>query len=331
MNEKMNELEFKKLIDLYQQGKLSGRENALVEEWFEAMGTDNVHQLWAAEDKLHLKNKILDQLQKGEAFQLSGPASRPPRKWAVVATRLAASTVLIIAASWVIWHYAGSKGTQEVVNKVISTGTVGKTILPDGSIAWLKGSSTLTYPEKFDGAERHVTLTGEALFEVAKDPAHPFLIQCGALTAKVLGTSFNIRASEKNIEVMVLTGKVVLTSASDQQGMVVLPNEKATYDNLKKEIAKSVTAKEERIATIADTQYNMDFEDITMKEVIRRIEGKFNVQVEVVDQQLQNCRVTANFTDQSLKNTLTIITKVLTVQYEMNGTKIELKGKGCDR
>ena len=46
--------------------------------------------------------------------------------------------------------------------------------LPDGSTVWLNASSTLTYAKDFGKDMREVNLSGEAFFDVIKDPAHPF-------------------------------------------------------------------------------------------------------------------------------------------------------------
>src|SRR6185312_1200732 len=48
--------------------------------------------------------------------------------------------------------------------------------LPDGTRVWLNNASVLRYPASFTGIDRTVELTGEACFEVAGDPAHPFRV-----------------------------------------------------------------------------------------------------------------------------------------------------------
>lgn len=76
--------------------------------------------------------------------------------------------------------------------------------LPDGSKVWLNNASSIRYPVAFTGATREVELTGEAYFEIAKDPSHPFRVAVHksanttpidkTSTIEVLGTSFNIMA-----------------------------------------------------------------------------------------------------------------------------------------
>ena len=48
--------------------------------------------------------------------------------------------------------------------------------LPDGTIAYLNSESSLSYPSRFNGDFRKVKLSGEAYFEVAKDPEKKFIL-----------------------------------------------------------------------------------------------------------------------------------------------------------
>lgn len=101
-------------------------------------------------------------------------------------------------------------------------------ILPDGTKVWLNDSSRLYYPTFFSGAYREVALTGEAYFEVAKDPAHPFHVKVNNLTINVLGTSFSVRAygNEDNTTAILLKGKISVLNGQREQ--LLNPNEGVT-------------------------------------------------------------------------------------------------------
>ena len=64
--------------------------------------------------------------------------------------------------------------------------------LPDGTQVWLNASSSLRFPEKFQGNRRKVFLQGEGYFEVAKNKKMPFSVAVNNTEVKVLGTHFNI-------------------------------------------------------------------------------------------------------------------------------------------
>jgi len=86
-------------------------------------------------------------------------------------------------------------------------GQVSTVTLPDGSELTLNTATTVRID--FTGKERQVWLqSGEAFFDVAKDPERPFSINTGMQTIRVLGTQFNVRKSADSIQVAVTEGIV---------------------------------------------------------------------------------------------------------------------------
>jgi transmembrane sensor len=86
-------------------------------------------------------------------------------------------------------------------------------ILSDGTKVWLNAASSLKYPVAFTGTERHVELTGEAYFEVAKNKKMPFSIGVKGGSIEVLGTHFNVMAynDDQHMLTTLLEGSVKLT------------------------------------------------------------------------------------------------------------------------
>lgn len=89
-------------------------------------------------------------------------------------------------------------------------------ILPDGSKVWLNAASTLRFPNAFTGSEREVQLSGEAYFEVAKNPSMPFRVKVNDMAVQVLGTHFNVMAypDEPGIRTTLLEGAVKVEHGS---------------------------------------------------------------------------------------------------------------------
>ena len=90
-------------------------------------------------------------------------------------------------------------------------------VLPDGTYVWLNAASSLTYPTRFESAERVITLSGEAYIEVspkyAKDGKRvPFKVRTKNQEIQVIGTHFNVKAYEEEKETFttLLEGKVKL-------------------------------------------------------------------------------------------------------------------------
>jgi len=241
--------------------------------------------------------------------------------------RVAASVLLLAAVGYIAWQY---NPAHPSLQEASSAGDTHKVMLADGSIVWLKGNSKLIYPSAFTEAERRISLTGEALFEVAKDSLHPFVIATGDLTARVLGTSFNIKTTGAHIEVLVLTGKVALSSEGTAHKIVVLPNEKALFDKQRRELSKIEPLKDEPLQAVSKTEYSMNFKSAVMQDVIRSIAAKFDVQIAVENKAIDHCPITADLTDQSLDRTLKMISMALGFVYEINGNTVTISGGGCE-
>jgi ferric-dicitrate binding protein FerR (iron transport regulator) len=303
----MNSEDFEKLLDLYLKGRLSASQKARLEKQLDEFAKpDEKPYEFTARDA----DKLWDRIDQKTA---SAP-SRRGWSWMPIAAAIAIAGLATLFATF--WN----NDVYRDPNKVI---------LSDGTLVWLKEGAALDYSESFSEENREVTLTGEALFEVARDSRHPFVINCGRYVASVLGTSFNIKATDSAVELTVLTGKVRITSAATDQSVVVTSREHVVFSE-----SKGVVRRVEPIAkdiehVVANTQYDMHFEDTRMDEIVKRVEGKFDVKVELSRDDILNCMISADFTDQSLPVTLTMISEALGVDYSIDGKNVTIRGVGC--
>lgn len=86
--------------------------------------------------------------------------------------------------------------------------------LEDGSVLTLNTASRVAV--RYDDARRSIRLAeGEVLFDVARDPARPFVVDAGQAAVRAVGTSFTVRRlADAPIEVLVREGVVELTRAT---------------------------------------------------------------------------------------------------------------------
>ncbi|MEH6304086.1 FecR domain-containing protein [Olivibacter sp. CPCC 100613] len=119
------------------------------------------------------------------------------------------------------------KNDQEAFYNTIEVPKAGtyQVVLPDGSRVWLNARSSLTFPTRFSGTSRDVTLTGEAYFEVMTDPEKPFKVQVNGSQITVLGTSFNVNAYRQRLETSLISGKVRIAFKEVEEELK--PGEKA--------------------------------------------------------------------------------------------------------
>lgn len=140
---------------------------------------------------------------------------------------------IIMAADGI--HYQDDQ-TMDIValsagNLTLSTPRGGqyKIELSDGSKVWLNAGSTLTYPSQFNGAQRTVSLVGEAYFEVAKNAKQPFVVNSPTQTVTVLGTHFNVRdyPEENDTKTALIEGSVRVEQLHSTSSQVLRPNQQA--------------------------------------------------------------------------------------------------------
>jgi transmembrane sensor len=94
-------------------------------------------------------------------------------------------------------------------------GEVRVVTLKDGSVITLNTSSSIRVD--MGSARRLVALeAGEALFDVASDPARPFIVEAGDAAVRAVGTSFAVRRfGSAPVEVVVREGLVEVTAPSN--------------------------------------------------------------------------------------------------------------------
>ncbi|WP_254701387.1 FecR family protein [Neorhizobium galegae] len=93
-------------------------------------------------------------------------------------------------------------------------GTVQRIELDDGSVVTLDTDSAIQV--RYSQTERRIVLLrGEAFFDVAPNPAHPFVVSGNETQAIALGTHYAVRVGERD-EVMVEEGHVAVTSGSQR-------------------------------------------------------------------------------------------------------------------
>lgn len=79
--------------------------------------------------------------------------------------------------------------------------------LPDGSVMLVNTGTRLSV--HFTGDARRVTLErGEAHFDVAHEPARPFVVEAGTAVVRAIGTAFTVHVHEEELEVTVTDGEV---------------------------------------------------------------------------------------------------------------------------
>lgn len=198
--------------------------------------------------------------------------------------KVAAAILFLITVSFSFYYLFPENGNdsvtygEEYIYKKVPFGAKNTIKLTDGTKIILNAGSQLVFPKQFKGNVRTVELKGEAFFDVAKD-GRPFIIKTGKISTSVLGTTFNLRAYEKEkiVEIALITGKVKI---NDMEGfeMLLEPSEMAVFS--KETNAFDRKGFDERLVTSWKDNI-LVFEKATIKQIKEKLEQWYGVDVKI--------------------------------------------------
>lgn len=262
--------------------------------------------------------------------------------------QLAASMLLILGIGWAIWQQADERllpgwavihTDNEWVESVNEANQVMQVQLADGSRVELNKGGRLRYRKDLAGPLREVYLTGEAFFEVTKNPKKPFVVHANELITKVLGTSFRINAEAEaaTVTVDVKTGRVSVypdqpTKSHDPEskGIVLTPNQKAVFQRERVALNKTLVEKPRLLVTQNQMQ-SFVFEDASAAQVFGSLEKAYGIEVMFDEDVMSNCKITVNLNDEDLFQKLDVICRVLDAEYKLIEAQVVIYSKGCPK
>lgn len=195
-------------------------------------------------------------------------------------------------------------------------------ILDDGSTVWLNINSELEVLPNYIKRHRKVNLSGEALFNVAKNHKKPFIIKTDRTIAKVLGTSFNIKETGNNIILTVESGKVVFYDEHRRRnGAYLTKGEKATYSKTKQIIS---TSRNFNLNYLAWKTGKIEFKNTPLKMVCKQLSEIYGKKIIYPVSMTNKHSITGTFTNASLEEILEVIELTINVKFYTDGEIIIL-------
>lgn len=237
-----------------------------------------------------------------------------------VLLRVAASIMLFTVGALSSWYFFSQRPVQ--YTEVYSPyGHKTRVVLPDQSVVWLNGNSSLKYVADFSQS-RNVELTGEALFEVTKNPDKVFSLQSGDVKVEVYGTKFNFKhyADEDNAEVALLEGSVGLFNG-DRLLAKMNPGELATF-NLNSEQLQLVAGNLESVTSWSSDE--LVIENLAFGEVLKYLERWYGVEFSYPDDLEVDQQLSFKVQSESLQEVLSTISHITSIHYTIDGKKVEI-------
>lgn len=238
--------------------------------------------------------------------------------------RIAAIVVLSVLLGALVSHYleenqTSPKDALAMQKLVTQRGEKAGVTFSDGTKVILNAASTLKFPKQFTGNKRLVYLDGEAYFEVAHNKQLPFLVKTNKAQVQVLGTKFDVKAwsKDKEASVTVRQGTVAVTSNDSvvKNRRVVLNKNENTVVKLGKSLYVSRVESKKLLNWLNGGLY---FKDTPFAEVIKQIERKFDVDIEVKDQDLLTVPFNGEFSQAKLSEILDVLRRSMNISVVWN-------------
>jgi transmembrane sensor len=302
-----------------QDAGLSARERAEFARWCSAdprhaAAVKEISGAWAS----------LDRVTPGHGAQalrheIDVLADRQRRRW----WRLAAVAVpLATAAAVALLFWPRQASVDPNAGPTLATpSTVARLLEPerrklsDGSVIELKSGAEVDI--LFSDLHRRVVLRhGEAHFQVAHDPARPFVVLAGTVRVSAVGTGFAVQMNEAHVEVVVTEGTVRVTPPeSGSPGAGRPEREEAparpipapapavhagtrvlvALDGRQREPAISSLPSTELTARLAWRLPRLEFSDATVAEAVTLFNRHGSIRLRLADETAANQRITGVF------------------------------------
>jgi transmembrane sensor len=262
------------------------------------------------------------------------PVRRPARWVARQASIIgAAAAAITVAIGLVVWRgsvppvprhaammpdrtYATARGERATVR------------LADGSRVALGPASTMRVSDSGGRGARTVQLEGEAVFDVAHDPARPFRVYAGNAITEDIGTRFDVRAygGDGLVWVAVTEGAVRLHAAGTgpmlSGGYTVL--RRGTLGIVDQAGETRVSAGVDADAYLAWAAGKLVFAAAPLADVVAELGRWYDLDIRLGDPKLANLRLTASFADDPIPDVLHFLEGALEVRAIQQGRTVML-------
>lgn len=325
------------LLDRYLRGECSPGEKEFVKNWYQSFNQDDDHVSGMDDNE---KQLLRDSMYARISGLLSTDSTAKGGKviqlkflrYAAAIAAIAFITYLVlpihikqassVADQNIIVHNSGKKIREQVLN--------------DGSHVWLSPGAQLTYSKSFGRLDRKLSMSGEAFFEVTKNPQKPFIINSGHIITEVWGTSFRVRDARQAqfADVSVVTGKVSVSlpgtppvninkplPANTRASVMLYPNQQVIYSGKDKALHAS---QENRADLLIWKKTNLSFDNATVRNVMPLLNKTFGLNIHTNDDSINNYYITADFDGLNFPQIMEVLHTTLNINYQIDGKNVVL-------
>jgi ferric-dicitrate binding protein FerR (iron transport regulator) len=271
-------------------------------------------------------HQLLHRIHRRASISSSSYKSKPTIVWAKI-FRIAASLIFLVGSMYFILKVVDFEDPIPVIEERLiqrQTG-IGEKLtlkLPDGTIIVLNANSTIGFSSAYGKKNRHVQLTGEGFFQIAKDSLRPFILETKGISTRALGTAFNAYSREGLCAVALTEGKVAITSASKtlllKPGQIMFLDMQDSLSNIKVEgfDYQKVVGWKEGI---------LNFNRVSLRSILSDLANWYGVKMDIDEGLNVDRRVIGTFRNKNLIDVLTGLGFSMGFEYSINKKVVKIK------
>ena len=289
-------------------GTLKERDRSRLGTWLEAH-EDNAH----AFDEMALLWQRLDAVKR-----IALPETRQSQRWHRWVLAPVAAAVLAVVTLSIVFTSPASHVTRIGEQRLV--------VLKDDSVLNLNTDTRLDV--RFTDERRWLRLhRGEAYFDVAPDPARPFVVVTPHGRIEAVGTAFGVRVLEDRSRVMVGEGSVAvfLSNVPEPRIAPLEVSDEVEFDNDTLISARSIDVG----AATAWRQDRLVYDGVTLAYMIKDLNRYMPRKMVISDPELAATRVSAVLRIEEQQATLNALSRILPLRWtELSDSLILLHREG---
>lgn len=204
--------------------------------------------------------------------------------------------------------------------------------LSDGSVVELNDGAAVKvdYTQEF---RRVKLVSSEAHFQVAKDPSRPFVVSAKGIEIRAVGTAFNVRLGDRELEVLVTEGVVDVAPEPPVGELPPLPGganvvasrlevgqlSRVTFEDQAPPSVEVEQATEDEMQELLVWKRVLDFSATPLSEVIEAVNRRTPTQLEIADRELEGLPVVATFRQDNLEYFVELLELTMDIRAERVG------------
>jgi len=314
----MNELD--QIILKALSGEANLEERALLDAW---LNSDPEHYSEFVKLKSYWQSKVkykqtIPVEEAFERFRVNKLYATPKSHKKQYFIGIITATVAVFA---LLLTFSNPFRSKPIVEYTFSTKSDKDTLLlPDSSTVILNKNTTLVYTSNYNKKERHLKLSGEAFFDVRKNPEVPFVVEMGQSHITVLGTVFNVRAYEIDSYIKATLVEGSIRFNQDDEQVTLKPNQELNFNKQNKEIC---IYKVDIQSSVLWLKSVYRFQSTPMITLLNELGVIYDKTICISNPQIAQTVISGSFQkNQDLNEILTILSRSIPIKWDINADQV---------